>query len=167
VWHRLPRRIRRFNVAVGLTAGVFLFVSVPLPVLVVATQGYAARTGRPSAFGAVLERAMALDAARVLLWVLFFLPFAALVALTAEALLHGRRLVRTLGPSLPDPEAAARALYTPSWRRGFWERPPFDSLLLPEPRSSPREGPAPRLPPGPGTESATVTRPGDAAPRER
>jgi hypothetical protein len=55
VWHGLPRRIRRFNNAVGLTAALIVFVSVPLAIVLVASQGFAARTGRPSALGAWME----------------------------------------------------------------------------------------------------------------
>jgi hypothetical protein len=168
IWHRLPRRIRRFNTAVGLTAAMFLFVSVPLPILVVAEQGYAARTSRASGLGARVERVITTKPGRIVLGVALILPFVALVVLSADALLYGRRLVRILGPSLPDPGLAARAIYTPSWKRSFWQRPPFDSLLLPEPRRPSRTvASRPSSPPdAAGATSATITRPADVAPRE-
>jgi predicted Ser/Thr protein kinase len=162
VWHRLPRRIRRFNTAVGLTAIVFLFVSMPLPILLVSAQGFEARMGQPSSLGAQLEKVTASRAGEIVLGALFFLPFVALVVLTAEALLYGRHLVRTLGPSLSDPRLAAQALHIPSWKRGFWDKPPFDSLLLPEEHALSRgaTGRRPRPSPGiPGSEPDTMTRP--------
>lgn len=168
VWHRLPRRIRRFNNGVGLTAVVFLFVSMPLPILVVSAQGYEARTGRPSSLGAQLERATASRAGQVVLGGLFFLPFVALAGLTAEAMLYRRHLVRTLGAGLPDPELATQALHTPSWKRSFWDKPPIGLLLLPEDRPPARRtgehrgAPVPGMP---GAESETMTRPADSPPR--
>ncbi len=133
------------------------------------TTAYFADRGH--GFNAVHGRmpAIATGAAPIVLGAAFFLPFVALVVLTVDALLYGRRLVRTLGPSLPDPALAARALHTPSWKRSFWEKPPFDSLLLPEARPSSGEVAGPPSPPpaAPGSESATVTRPADASPRER
>jgi hypothetical protein len=87
--------------------------------------------------------------APVVLQAVFFLPFAALALLAVESVLYGRRLVRTLGPGLADPRQAAQALHTPSWKRAFWDRPPFDALLLPKGR-----------PPAPTpSEAATLTRP--------
>jgi hypothetical protein len=127
-------------------------------VLLVSAQGYHARTGSPSYWGGALESFIAAQpAAQAFVSALFFLPFVALVALTAEALIHGRRLVRTLGPGLPDPQHAARALHTPSWKRSFWDKPPFDSLLLPEERASSRTPSGRTTTPTAGSEAETVT----------
>ena len=161
VWHRLPRRIRRFNLAVGLTAAVFVLVSVPLAILVVAAQGYEARTGEASSLGTQIERTTEYAGARHVILAVFLLPFVALTGLMAEALLYGRRLVRTLGSGLPTPGLAAQALHTPSWKRAFWERPPFDSLLLPEdgvpmPSSGSATLTRTETPPGAGTDGGSA-----------
>jgi len=137
VWHRLPRHIRLFNTAVGLTAAVFLFLSMPLPLLLAAAHGYRGRTGEWSVLGGSLNALASHPVGRALVMGLFLLPFVALLAEVVDSVLYGRRLIKKLGPALPDPEQAKRALFTPSWQRSFWERPPFDSLLLPEAAPSP------------------------------
>jgi predicted Ser/Thr protein kinase len=168
VWHRLPRRIRRFNTAVGLTAALILFVSVPLPIVLVAGQGFSARTGRPSPLGGWMDHVTGTRLGIAIAGAVVYLPMVVLVLLVAENFVYGRRLVRVLGPRLPDPGTAIRALHTPSWKRSFWEKPPFDSLLLPEGEGPPHggAGPPPPAPRVPGSESETVTRPTPAA-RER
>jgi hypothetical protein len=166
VWHRLPRRIRLSRTAVALTAVWFLFVSVPLPLVALVAQFYEASAGVRSPVGELLARGRVSQAAGVML----LLPFVALIGLTTEVLIHGRRLTQTLGPKLADPRQAAKALGTPSWKRSFWEKPPFDSLLLPETRALSPDGgdrQSPPEPAAPGSEIPTATQTTDAPTRER
>jgi predicted Ser/Thr protein kinase len=169
VWHRLPRRIRRFHTAVALTAVLFVFVSVPLPLLGLVADACEARTGTRSPLGDVFARVSASRQPSAAVQVIFVLPLIALAGLVAESLLYSRRLTQTLGPELADPRHAARALAAPSWKRSFWEKPPFDSLLLPETRAISPDGASrssPTEPTAPGPEPETRTHTTDRPARE-
>jgi predicted Ser/Thr protein kinase len=165
VWHRLPWPIRLSRNVTMLTAAWFFLLSVPLPLMVLAAQVHDASAGVRSSFGMLLER----PPVGRLVGVVFVLPFVALVGLTAEALVYGRRLTRTLGPKLADPRHAARARAAPSWKRSFWEKPPFDSLLLRETRATSPDGASrssPTEPTAPAPEPETRTHTTDRPARE-
>jgi hypothetical protein len=170
VWHRLPRRIRRFHTAVALTAVLFVFVSVPLPLLGLVADACEARTGTRSPLGDVFAHVSASRQPSAAVQAIFVLPLVALAGLVAESLLYSRRLTQSLGPRLADPRQVAKALGTPSWKRSFWEKPPFDSLLLPETRALSPDGGSRQPPPepaAPGSEIPTATQTTDAPTRER